>query len=261
MLRESIEELRAHGQKALIPYIVGGFPDLEGSMELLLELQQRGAAAIEVGIPFSDPMADGPVIQRAHAEALAQGVSPGAILEALREIRERVRIPVILMTYYNPVFRMGEDAFAQKAREAGASGVIIPDLPPEEASGWIEVTRKGGLSTVFLVAPNTPLERVKRIATVTTGFLYYLSLKGVTGSKIKDLEEVRRKVKGIREVANLPICVGFGIREGWEAKVLGEVADGIIVGSSLLYALQEHGREAMMELFEDLKEALSGPFV
>lgn len=260
MVRETIEGLRVHGQKVLIPYIVGGFPDLEGSMELLLELQEKGANAIEVGIPFSDPMADGPVIQRAHAEALARGVTPGGILEALGEVKGRVKVPLILMTYYNPVFRMGEDTFARRAKEAGVSGVIIPDLPPEEASGWIEASREAGLETIFLVAPNTPPSRVTKIAEVTTGFLYYLSLKGVTGSRIRDLEEVRRRVLEIRGMTDLPVCVGFGIREGWEARALAETADGIIVGSALLHRLQGGGKEEALEFFEGLRAALLPPF-
>lgn len=254
-VRDRLERTKAMGGKALIPYLVAGFPTLEESMEMLLELGRRGATAVELGIPFSDPMADGPVIQRAHTEALKKGTTPGKVLEALGEIKDRLRAPVILMTYYNPVFRMGEEVFARRAKEAGASGAIIPDLPPEEASGWIEAAWAHDLETVFLVAPNTPLERVRKIAQATTGFLYYLSLKGVTGSVIKDLEGVKARVRKIKALVDMPVCVGFGIKEPSEAEEILEEADGIVVGSSLLRALEEGGPEGMLMLFDLLQRA------
>lgn len=256
-VRETIEKVKVLGQKAIIPYMVFGFPDIRKSIELLFAFQDHGATAVEVGIPFTDPVADGPVIQKAHARALENGVNPGMILESLKEIKGQVKIPLILMTYYNPVFRMGELEFAQRAIKAGVAGVIIPDLPPEEAEGWLEAARSSGLETIFLVAPNTPVERVKRIAGVTSGFLYCLSLKGVTGSRIKALESLRERVKAIRQMVDLPVCVGFGIREPWEVRTLLEVSDGVIIGSSLLEAL-ERGQETMLELFDQLKAPCQG---
>jgi tryptophan synthase alpha chain len=254
-LRERLSQLKAHGEKAIIPYIVAGFPDVETSLELVLQLQKRGASAIEIGIPFSDPMADGPVIQTAHAVALQRGVTPFLILEAIKERESQWEIPLIIMTYFNPVFRIGERRFAQMVKEAGISGAIIPDLPPEEAGEWIKASKDYHLDTVFLVAPNTPEERIKKIASLTTGFLYYLSLKGVTGSKIKDLEKVKERIRKIKDITSLPVCVGFGIRERWEVRTLLEEADGIIVGSSLLRALMEGGPSQMLELFMELQGA------
>ncbi len=252
-LKEALLKLKACGQKAIIPYIVAGFPDLETSLDLVLELQKRGASAVEIGIPFSDPMVDGPVIQTAHAEALKNGVTPLSILEAIKERESEWGIPLIVMTYFNPVFRMGERRFAQLLKEAGISGAIIPDLPPEEAGEWLKASNEYEIDVVFLVAPNTPEKRIQKIASLTTGFLYYLSLKGVTGSKIKDLQNVKERVKIIKRMTSLPVCVGFGIKERWEAEVLLEEADGTIVGSSLLKALIEGGPSQMLELFMELK--------
>jgi len=257
-VRETICKAKVLGKGAIIPYMVFGFPEVRSSLELLFAFQEHGATAVEVGIPFSDPVADGPVIQRAHAKALENGVNPGMILESLKEIHSQMRIPLILMTYYNPVFRMGELEFAKRAKEAGVAGVIIPDLPPEEARSWLSAAEASGLETVFLVAPNTPFERVKSIASVTSGFLYCLSLKGVTGSRIQALEGLKERVKTIRQMVDLPVCVGFGIRNPWEVRALLEVSDGIIVGSSLLEAL-ERGKEAMLELFDQLKAPCQGP--
>jgi len=254
-LRKRLSQLKTRGEKAIIPYIVAGFPDLETSLELALELQKRGATAIEIGIPFSDPMVDGPVIQTAHTVALKRGVTPLSILKAIKEKEPEWEVPLIIMTYFNPVFRMGERHFARMAKETGISGVIIPDLPPEEAEEWLKASKEYLIDTVFLVAPNTPEERIKKIASSTTGFIYYLSLKGVTGSKIKDLEKVRERIREIKRITPLPVYVGFGIREGWEVEALLEEADGIIVGSSLLKTLMEEGPSQMLELFSELKRA------
>ncbi len=255
-VREVLEGLKARGGKALIPYLVAGYPSLDESMELLLALQDRGAAAVEVGIPFSDPMADGPTIQKAHSLALEGGVTPEALLKALEFLKGDLTLSIILMTYYNPVFRMGEEVFAQRAREAGVAGVIIPDLPPEEGQNWVSVALEVNLDTVFLAAPNTPLERVETIASVTTGFLYYLALKGVTGSAIKDAQEVAQRVARIRDVVDIPVCVGFGISTALEAALLARGCDGVIVGSALLKALDEGGMKGFLGLFGELMGAL-----
>lgn len=256
-VREAIQKVRALGQGAIIPYMVFGFPDVRSSLELLFAFQDHGATAVELGIPFSDPVADGLVIQKAHARALQNGVNPGMILESLKELKDEINLPLILMTYYNPVFRMGELEFAKRAADAGVAGVIIPDLPPEEAGGWLEAARDLGIETIFLVAPNTPFERVKSIAGVTTGFLYCLSLKGVTGSRIRALEDLKERVKTIRQMVDLPVCVGFGIKDPWEVAALLEVSDGVIIGSSLLEAL-ERGKGAALELFDQLKAPCHG---
>ena len=258
-VREALEARASQGDKAVIPYLVAGYPSLEESLDLLIALQEMGATAVEVGIPFSDPMADGPTIQKAHAHALKQGVTPGTILEALGGMKGRLNMPIILMTYYNPVFRMGEEIFARRAREAGVSGVIIPDLPPEEGQKWVAAAQGVGLDTVFLVAPNTPLERIEFIASATTGFLYYLALKGVTGSAIKDAREVAQKVAEVRKIVDIPVCVGFGISTPREVVLLARGADGIIVGSALIRALDEGGKAGLLELFYRLKESLDGP--
>ncbi len=256
---ERLNEIRGCGVKGIIPYIVAGYPSLSASMELLLALGEQGATAIEVGIPFSDPMADGPVIQEAHAHALREGVTPISILEALDQLKGKVNMPLILMTYYNLVFRMGEEAFAQMAKGAGVAGAIIPDLPPEEAGDWIEAANVEGLDTIFLVAPNTLPDRIETIASVTSGFLYYLALKGVTGSPIEDLQAVVRGLDRVRKVTNKPLCVGFGISSQQEVSQLSPHCDGLIVGSSLLRALKDKGINGAISFFRALVEALLIP--
>lgn len=258
-VREALECMRKEGRKGLIPYVVAGYPSLDESMDVIAALQKHGAAAIEVGIPFSDPMADGPTIQKAHAQALERGVTPGFIMEALSQLQDTVDVPLVLMTYYNPVLRMGVKNFAHMAKKVGIAGAIIPDLPPEEAEDWIRSSKEEGLDTVFLVAPNTPLKRVKIIAHATSGFLYYLTLKGVTGSAIRNLGEIGRGLSQVRKVTSLPIGVGFGISNSKEAAMLAPLCDALIVGSSLLRALDERGMEGLLELFESLKEGLLTP--
>ncbi len=258
-VRETLESMREEGRKGLIPYMVAGYPSLQESMDIIVTLEEHGAAAVEVGIPFSDPMADGPTIQKAHAQALEKGATPGSIMEALSQLKDTVNIPLILMTYYNPILHMGLKNFAQRAKEAGIGGAIVPDLPPEEAKGWIRYAREEGLDTVFLVAPNTSLERVKTIARVTSGFLYYLALKGVTGSVIGDIGEIERRLSQVKEVTSLPIGVGFGISNPQEATLLAPWCDALIVGSSLLRALDKGGMKGLLGLFESLKEGLLTP--
>ena len=258
-VREALEDLRKEGIKGIIPYIVAGYPSLQESMDMIVSLQKHGAIAVEVGIPFSDPMADGPTIQKAHARALEKGVNTESIMEALSQLKNAVDIPLILMTYYNLVFRMGVKNFAREAKKAGIGGVIIPDLPPEEAKDWIKCAKEEGLDTVFLIAPNTPLERVKIIAQATSGFLYYLTLKGVTGSAIRDIKEVERSLSRVRKVTSLPIGAGFGISNSKEVAMLAPSCDALIVGSSLLRALDKGGEKGLLELFESLKEGLLTP--
>ena len=258
-VREALEGMRKEGRKGLIPYMVAGYPSLQESMDMIVTLQEHGAAAVEVGIPFSDPMADGPTIQKAHAQALERGITPESIVEALSQLKDAVDIPLVLMTYYNPVLHMGVKNFAQRAKKAGIGGAIIPDLPPEEAEDWIRCAREEGLDTVFLVAPNTPLKRVKIIAHATSGFLYYLALKGVTGSAIGDIREIERGLSQVRKVTSLPTGVGFGISTSKEVAMLAPSCDALIVGSSLLRALDKRGMEGSLELFESLKERLLTP--
>ena len=227
--------LQAAGRKALIPYITAGDPAPAVTLPLMHDLVAAGADVIELGIPFSDPMADGPVIQLAMERALAHEVSLRQVLQMVAEFRQRDNeTPVVLMGYLNPVERMGYDEFAREAAEAGVDGVLTVDLPPEEAADVVPLFKARGLDTIFLLAPTTTLERARSICQQASGYVYYVSLKGVTGSSALDVTDVANKLDMLRTVTDLPIGVGFGIRDGATAAAVGEVADGVVVGSVLV---------------------------
>jgi tryptophan synthase alpha chain len=223
------------GRKALIPYITAGDPNPDVTVPLMHALVKAGADIIELGVPFSDPMADGPVIQQACERALAHHVSLRRILEMVRTFRsENDTTPVVLMGYLNPVEVMGYESFAAAAAEAGVDGVLTVDLPPEEGGELMGNLRRYGLDPIFLLAPNTIPSRVKEICAAASGFVYYVSLKGVTGAATLDVEAVAGKLKEIRAVTTLPIGVGFGIRDGASAARVAAVADAVVVGSALV---------------------------
>lgn len=227
--------LQAESRKALIPYITAGDPNPQVTVPLLHALVKAGADIIEVGVPFSDPMADGPVIQQACERALAHHVSLRQVLEMVREFRRQNNTtPLVLMGYLNPVEVMGYGPFATAAAAAGVDGVLTVDLPPEEGGDLVAQLRQQGLDPIFLLAPNTTQARVKKICATASGFVYYVSLKGVTGAATLDTRAVANKLKEIRSVTALPIGVGFGIRDGASAARVAMVADAVIVGSALV---------------------------
>lgn len=220
---------------ALIPFITGGDPHVSATVPLMHALVEAGADAIEVGMPFSDPMADGPAIQMGHQRALAQGVTTRAVLQMVADFRRGDAVtPVILMGYVNPVETMGYDVFARSSREVGVDGVILVDLPPEEAKVWTTAAGGAGLDTIFLLAPTTTPERIARISAASSGFLYYVALKGVTGAGHLDVREVEAKIASVRALTGLPVGVGFGIRDAASAAQLAQVADAVIVGSAIV---------------------------
>ena len=223
---------------ALVSYITAGDPTLPQTERLVLTLADSGADIVELGVPFSDPLADGPVIQRACERSLKKGTTLQEILGAVKKIRKKSRVPLVLMSYYNPILRMGLDIFVKRAAAAGVDGVIIPDLPPEEAGDWIKSARREKLATVFLIAPTSTQERIQRIARVSRGFIYYVSLTGVTGVR-KDLQQnVRQKLNLIRRFTKLPICVGFGVSKPEHVRELAKGAGGVIVGSALVSLIE-----------------------
>jgi tryptophan synthase alpha chain len=227
--------LGAAGRKALIPYITAGDPNPDVTVPLMHALVKAGADIIELGVPFSDPMADGPVIQQACERALAHHVSLRRVLEMVRTFRtENDTTPVVLMGYLNPVEVMCYESFAVAAAEAGVDGVLTVDLPPEEGGELVGHLRRHGVDPIFLLAPTTIPARVKEICTVASGFVYYVSLKGVTGAATLDVAAVASKLKEIRAVTTLPIGVGFGIRDGASAARVAAVADAVVVGSALV---------------------------
>ncbi|HCA24736.1 MAG TPA: tryptophan synthase subunit alpha [Pseudomonas sp.] len=255
--------LQAAGRKALIPYITAGDPAPAVTLPLMHDLVAAGADVIELGIPFSDPMADGPVIQLAMERALAHEVSLRQVLEMVAEFRQRDNeTPVVLMGYLNPVERMGYDEFAREAAEAGVDGVLTVDLPPEEAADVVPLFKARGLDTIFLLAPTTTLERARSICQQASGYVYYVSLKGVTGSSALDVTDVANKLDMLRTVTDLPIGVGFGIRDGATAAAVGEVADGVVVGSVLVNQIAANAenpdaaRKAISAIIAEMRGAM-----
>jgi tryptophan synthase alpha chain len=234
--------LKAAGRRALIPYITAGDPDPSTTVPLLFELVDAGADILEIGVPFSDPMADGPVIQRAGERALAKGVTLRTVLDMVRTFRvTNTRTPVVLMGYANPIEAMGRKPFIEAARAAGVDGLIIVDLPPEECEAFAGDIRAAGMDLVFLLAPTTTPARIQSIVRLASGYLYYVSLTGVTGAGNIDLQDVLRHLEPIRRLTPLPIGVGFGIRDGATARAICTVADAAIIGSRLIQEIEAAG--------------------
>ncbi len=237
---KKFQELRDQGTKAFMPYLCAGDPNPELTSKLLLTLEEAGADLIELGVPFSDPIADGPTVQRASERALTHRISLQQILEIVASLRPQTEIPIALMSYYNPIFRMGEDAFCQAAQDAGVDGVIIPDLPPEQAQSLLEIAPRYNLATIFLVAPTSPPERMQLIASVSTGFIYCVSVTGVTGARAMLSDEIAPMIAELRKHTDKPISVGFGVSTPDQATQIAQIADGVIVGSAIINVVEEH---------------------
>lgn len=254
----AFEHVHANGHCAFVPYVTAGFPDASTCLEIIRTLAENGADVIEVGLPFSDPLADGPTIQQSSRQALDRGITPGGVLELVRRAKEQIDCPVVLMTYVNPVFRMGFARFASAAKNAGVDGVIIPDLPPEEADEWLQAAQHEGLDTIFLVAPTTTRDRMELVSSLSRGFLYYVSMTGVTGSDVAVSEELLNCVREAKEVSRVPVAVGFGISTPDQAHSIAGEADGVIVGSALIRAIQAHeSADAQISAVAGLASSLS----
>lgn len=251
-------ELRGRNAKGLVVYFTAGDPSLEATGELLAGIERGGADIIELGVPFSDPLADGPVIQRASERALKAGATLRKILEHLPRWRESVRVPIILFTYFNPVLRYGLKRFAEDASRAGADGALVVDLTPEEAEAYVSVMRAQHLDTVFLASPTSPDERLKLVAGVSTGFLYLISRTGTTGERTELSASVGALVERARRVTSLPLAVGFGISQPAQVRQVQEFADAAVVGSAVVHAIEERyqsgGAAAVEEFVRWLKE-------
>jgi tryptophan synthase alpha chain len=233
-------QLKAAGRTALIPYVTAGDPSLAAMPALLDALTAAGADVIELGVPFSDPMADGPVIQRASERALAQHVGLADVLGVVRGFRQSNRsTPIVLMGYANPIEAMGEAVFADRAAEAGVDGVLVVDYPPEEAREFALLLRARDIAPIFLLSPTTPEARIAAVASLARGYVYYVSLKGVTGAGHLDTTDVARKLADIRRHVRLPIGVGFGIRDAASAQAIAAHADAIVIGSRLIQEIEQ----------------------
>lgn len=237
-LQARLDALRASGRKALVPFISAGDPSLEATVPVMHALASAGADVIELGVPFSDPMADGPVIQRSSERALARGAGLTFVLEAVREFRQDDDLtPVVLMGYLNPVEIRGVAGFAASAAQAGVDGVLLVDLPPEEADEYRAAFARHGVALISLASPTTPQARLERLCTQAEGYLYYVSFAGVTGADRLDVGGASERIGQLREMAAIPVYAGFGIRDATSAAAMAEHADGVVVGSALVAAL------------------------
>ena len=230
----TFENLRSTGEKAFVAYVSAGDPDLERSLEILVALAEAGADIIELGVPFSDPLADGIVNQAAAARALAAGCDTTRVFELIRRFRESHQVPLVLFTYLNPVYTYGYDAYHHDAAKAGADGILLLDLPPDEAAQNREMTGHAGLLQIRLIAPTTPPERIELLARNAEGFIYALSRTGVTGSHGGPSAQIGDQVAAIKQHTDIPVCVGFGITTPEQATLVASVSDGIVVGSAIV---------------------------
>jgi tryptophan synthase alpha chain len=254
-IEATFKRLKKEGKKAFIPYIMAGDPSLEKTKEVVLLFDECGADIIELGVPFSDPLADGPTIQRASERALRNGVTLRKVISLVKELRQITRIPVVLMTYYNPVFKYGEKNFVEDARDAGVDGVIIPDLPPDEAEDFIKLSRKTAIDTVFLLAPTSDEDRIKKVAKASRGFIYYVSITGITGAALLLDGSMEILISKIRKHTEKPIAVGFGVSKPEEASAVARVSDAVIVGSAIVKRLYE-SPDGLKDCLISLREAI-----
>jgi tryptophan synthase alpha chain len=244
--------LKAQGRRALIPYITAGDPFADATVELMLGMAQAGADVIELGIPFSDPMADGPVIQKASERALAKGIRLKDCLGMVREFRKtNASTPVVLMGYANPIERYGVPRFVQDAKEAGVDGVLVVDYPPEECEVFAEQLGQAGLDPIFLLAPTSTEERMELVGRIARGYVYYVSLKGVTGAGHLDVAAVADMVPRIRKHVSVPVGVGFGIRDAASAQAVGAVSDAVVIGSRIIQLLELQPRAKVVDAARD----------
>ena len=256
-ITKTLENLKQAGRKALIPFITAGDPNPGFTVPAMHEMVKAGADIIELGVPFSDPMADGPVIQRASERALAHKMSLRKVLELVREFRlQDDATPVVLMGYLNPVESLGYQNFVDKAKEVGVDGILTVDMPPEESSELLPMLDKAGIDPIFLLAPNSTEERIAKMGQLGRGYLYYVSLKGVTGASHLNLGDVERKIKEIRKLTSLPIEIGFGVKNAETAAAVSKLGDGVVVGSALVGKIEAAGEDTSLAL-RDITDLLS----
>ena len=253
---KKFKEVLGRKGKAFIPYIMAGDPNLERTRELVGILEECGADVIELGVPFSDPLADGPTIQKAAQRALGEGVTLGKVIEFVGSLRRSTQIPIVLMTYYNLIFRYGEERFVREAYTAGVDGIIVPDLPPEEAGPLLSFSKNTGFDVIFLIAPTSTGERIKKVARASRGFIYYVSITGITGSKLSVDASIGSHIEKIRQTSRKPVAVGFGIATPEEASEIAKIADGVIVGSAIVKRVEDTD-ENLKQYLISLRKAIS----
>jgi tryptophan synthase alpha chain len=252
-IAQTFTALKAQNKKALIPFITAGDPMPALTVPLMHKLVEAGANIIELGVPFSDPMADGPTIQRASERALKQGVSLRDVMAMAAEFRQTNQTtPVVLMGYANPIEAMGYETFATMAAQAGVDGVLTVDYPPEESSGLATALKQQDIDMIFLLSPTTPEPRFQQVAKLASGFIYYVSLKGVTGSANLDLQEVSQKIPAIQAASGLPVGVGFGIRDGETAAAVASISDAVVIGSRIVQEIEDSPSDFVLDRVFDL---------
>ena len=243
--------------KALIPYVTVGYPSIEATLKVVPLLASSGCDIVELGIPFSDPLADGATIQKASFHALQNGVTPQPCLEIARRLSQEVEIPLVFMTYFNPVFSYGLEEFCAACSKSGIDGLIIPDLPPEEGTELEAITRKQGLDLIYLLAPTSTEERIRLVASRSRGFIYLVSVSGVTGARDSLPLDLEAFVARVRKVAKQPLCIGFGISTPEQARQIARVADGVIVGSRIIQLMgTENDLISVSNFIKELRHAL-----
>jgi len=233
-IEKKFAELKKQGRKALVTFVTAGDPHLKATPKIVLALEKAGADLVELGMPFSDPMADGPVIQKSSERALKAGTTLKAILRVVSQLRRQSQIPILLMGYYNPIFSYGLDKFFRDAKHAGVDGVLLVDLPPEEGEDARRMAHQQGIALVYLLAPTSDSERIDLINRKGSGFLYYVSMTGITGAKIQGQLKKQAALETLKKKARLPVCVGFGIKTPAQAREVSRLADGVVVGSALV---------------------------
>ncbi len=256
---KKFNELRAVGKKAFIAFITAGDPDLQSTEDLALAFEKSGVDILEIGVPFSDPMADGPTIQAASFRALQKGVTLKKILATVKKIRTSSQIPIALMSYYNPIFHFGIEKFVAAAQDAGVDGLIIPDLPVDEAGDLCRFAKRANIATIFFLAPTTAQERMPAIMKAATGFIYFVSIAGVTGAKKAVPADIARQIRLAQAMTKKPICVGFGVSTPEQVKAMGRIADGVIVGSAIVKEIEKYaGQKDMARCVSRFVGQLSG---
>jgi len=240
LIDRKFHALKSQNKKAFIAFITAGYPGLNTTRKLVLELAKAGVDIIELGVPFSDPMADGPIIQESSQAALKRGVNLNAILSLVKSVKDDVNVPIILMTYYNPIFCFGEERFVKRAAACGVDGIIIPDLPPDEGTSFIRLANKSNLNTIFFVSPTSTRERIKFVSRISKGFIYYVSLTGVTGPRQNLPKDIVNNLKVIKKLTDKPVCVGFGVSRREQVRAIYKIADGAIVGSAIVKEIREN---------------------
>jgi tryptophan synthase alpha chain len=252
----AFKRVKSEGRSALIPFVMAGDQDLEVTADLVLKMAECGADIIELGVPFSDPLLDGPTLQAASHRALQKGIGLKEVLHVAKSLRE-MDTPLVIMTYFDPVFRYGLKSFAKECRESGIAGVIIPDLPPEETGSWIVEARTFELDTIFLVSPTSSPERIRWVSRVSRGFIYHVSITGVTGARKELADGLKRDVLRVKENSNKPVAVGFGISTPEQAREVSRFADGVIVGSAMVKIIEENlGRSDLVSKIGDFVSCL-----